>query len=67
MPWRDVWCSRPENDGLPAPRVTDARRRVPGDRRDLVVRFLHPQGAVVAEVHDCAEGLAVVEAILNTR
>lgn len=57
----------PEERRLPTPRVTDARRRIPGDRGDLVVAFLDPDGAVVAQMHDRAEGFAVVEAILNAR
>jgi hypothetical protein len=50
----------------PAVCVADARCGVPGNRDDLVVALLQPDGVVVVKVHDGAQRYAAVEPILHS-
>lgn len=51
---------------LPTSGISDARRRVPGNRHDFVEGLLNPDRTVIVKVHDGSQGLPVVKAILDS-
>src|SRR5580700_8007096 len=52
---------------LPAARIADTGRRVPGKRNDLVIGLLNPDGMVIVEMDDRSQRLAIVVSILYER
>ena len=50
---------------LPASRVSNAGRRIPGNGDDLVESFLNPDGVMVGEMNDCAQRLSIIEVVLK--
>src|SRR5580698_4622991 len=64
---RPLYASLRNMSQLPAARIADAGGGVPRQRKNLVVGFLNPDGMMIVEVDDCAQGLAIIEPILHER